>query len=70
MTLLTINAGKEVTLEEFTKLLNSVINTFRRSRKLSDELEDLYLYIEAILDKETHHGDRFRLSMDDFVGLW
>ena len=51
-------------------MLHSVITTFRRAGKLNDEMEDLYQYIEAILDKEMHHESRFGLSMDDFVGLW
>ena len=33
-------------------------------------MDELYEYIQAILDKDTHVGDRFRITMDDFVSLW
>ncbi|CDW81289.1 UNKNOWN [Stylonychia lemnae] len=61
---------KEIDMAEFKRLLHMAITNFRRTKKLTDNLEFLYDYIQVIIDRDISNAIKFRISMEEFYMLW
>ena len=62
--------GKEVTISEFKQLLQSHIQRFRRSKKITEDIELLHDIIDMLLNKDIDSRQSFRIGIDEFYLLW
>eukprot|EP00347_Sterkiella_histriomuscorum_P004162 403361518 len=61
---------KEINMSEFKRILNFSIQSMRKERKISQNLDYTYEYIQVIIEKDLTSTQKFRITMEEFYMLW
>ena len=57
-------------MADFRRILNFSVTQFRKTKKLTENMEFLYDYIQVIIERDINNPIKFRISMEEFYMLW
>ncbi len=61
---------RELTLYEFKRLLDGQMALMRKRKRITENIEMLYDYIEVLVQKDIYSRDRFRVGTREYYVLW
>jgi predicted lipase len=63
-------SAREISLYEFKRLLDNQMAIMRKKKRITENLEMTYDYVEMLLQKDIYSRDRYRIGFAEYYALW
>ena len=59
-----------MSLYEFKRLFDNQMTIMRKRKRLTEEIELLYDYIEMLVQRDIYSREKYRIGMVEYYALW
>eukprot|EP00347_Sterkiella_histriomuscorum_P015803 403355623 len=61
---------REISIIEFKRTLDLQMSFMRKRKRITHQMEQIYDYIDVLLNKDMHSRERYRIGLNEFMVLW